>query len=164
MPGTGFEERFAMEFDLDGLPEGATILSSSLTLHLPVLPAMGQSSEIHGYAGDGTIQADDLSAVNFLTVFAPDALSIAIPIDAGFLQGLLMADESFAGFALRNVTDPSGVFTVWTVDGPAATDPTLTVEYDVVPEPGTLLLLGSALLMGARRAVRLESRAGTHRR
>lgn len=152
MPGTGFEERFAMEFDLSLVPAGAAITSTTLTLHLPVLPGMVQSSDIHGYAGNGTVEGEDLSVENFLTTFQPNALTVNIPIDPGFLQGLLLADEDFAGFALRNVTVPSGVFTLWTVDGPAATDPTLEIEYAVVPEPSTLLLVGTALAACGRRA------------
>lgn len=158
MPGTGFEERFALEFALGALPLGATILSATLTLHLPVAPVMVmQSSEIHGYAGDGIVQGADLSSTNSLALFHPNALTMNVPIDAGFLQDLLSTGEDFAGLALRNVTVPNGVFTVWTVNGPAATDPTLTVEYDdssVVPEPSTLLLVGTALVTGGRLARR----------
>jgi hypothetical protein len=157
MPGLGFEERFALEFALGALPPGATILSTTLTLHLPVAPGGMQSAEVHGYAGDGTIQASDLSTTNYLTVFHPNALSIDISIDPGFLQDLLSAGEGFAGFAIRNVTVPGGVFTVWTVDGPAATEPTLAIEYleaTVVPEPGTLLLVGTALATSAMRRCR----------
>jgi hypothetical protein len=154
MPGLGFEERFALEFALGALPAGATIVSSTLTLQLPVLPGGMQSAEVHGYAGDGTIQGADLSNTNFLTVFQPNLLTIDIPIEAGFLQGLLSVGESFAGFAIRNVTVPGGVFTVWTVDGPAATAPTLAIEYvdgSTVPEPATLILVGTALAAGASR-------------
>jgi hypothetical protein len=163
MPGMGFEERFALEFALGALPAGATIVSSTLTLHLPVLPGGGmQTAEVHGYAGDGTIQGADLSTTNFLTVFHPDALSIVIPIDAAFLQGLLSAGEGFGGFAIRNVTVPGGVFTVWTVDGPAATEPTLAIEYlenSAVPEPATLLMVGTALAAGGLRMGRRQRRA-----
>jgi hypothetical protein len=158
MPGTGFEERFAMEYSLAGLPEGAVITSSTLTLHLPVLPgALGQTSEIHGYAGDGTVQGADLSVDNFLTSFTPNALTLDIGIDPEFLQNLLLSGEAFAGLALRNVTMGGGVFTVWTVDGPAATDPTLEIVYEVVPEPGTLLLAGTALAACGRRMFRRAS-------
>jgi hypothetical protein len=40
---------------------------------------------------------------------------VVIPIDTSFIQDLLIANEIFAGFALRNVTDPSGVFTFYTI-------------------------------------------------
>ncbi len=35
--------------------------------------------------------------------------------------------------------------------------PTLTVDYDVVPEPGTLLLVGSALAAAGARRLRRSS-------
>jgi hypothetical protein len=148
MPGTGFEERFALEFALGALPAGATIVSATLTLHLAVAPGAMQSAEVHGYAGDGTVQATDLSVTNFLTVFHPNALSVDIEIHPGFVQDLVSADEDFAAFAIRNVTVPGGVFTVWTVDGPAATRPVLAIEYlerETIPEPGTLFLVGMTL-------------------
>jgi hypothetical protein len=146
------EERFAMEFALGALPGGAVILSSVLTLHLPVapLPAMN-SAEVHGYAGDGTVQGDDLFAENFLASFHPVVPSFDISIGSSFLQELLLAGEGFAGLALRNVTIPQGTFTLWNVDGPAATRPTLTIEYEVVPEPSTLVLVGCTLAVCGRR-------------
>jgi hypothetical protein len=103
---------------------------------------------VHGYAGDGTIQGSDLSFTNYLSTFHPGPLAIDISIAPLFLQGLLAAGEDFAGFDVRNVTVQGGVFVVWTVDGPAATDPTLAIEYvddTAIPEPATLLLLGTAM-------------------
>jgi hypothetical protein len=72
-----------------------------------------------------------------------------------FIQTLLAADEDFAGFMLRNVTVPSGVFTIWTTDsGFEDLFPTLAIDYEMVPEPGSLLLVGTALIFLARRARR----------
>jgi hypothetical protein len=87
---------------------------------------------LHGYTGDGVITAADLTLNNLLTTFQVSAAgSVVIPIDTSFIPDLLIANEIFAGFALRNVTDPSGVFTFYTVDsGFEQFNPILTLELD----------------------------------
>lgn len=150
-----FEERLAMEFALGALPSDAVITSATLTLYLPVVPLVANSSAVHGYTGDGLVQVADLDTTNLLANFGVNALSASVAIPATFLQGLLDADEDFAGFALRNVTVPSGVFTVWSIDAAGFEEffPTLEIQYEsesVVPEPGSVLLLGTGLAACAR--------------
>ena len=153
-----FEERAALEFSLAALPADALIVASTLTLHLPVLPAVANSADVHGYAGDGTVQVADLDTTNSLTNVAVNALSVSVPIPTTFLQGLLDADEGFAGFVLRNVTVPTGVFSIWTIDaaGQEAFFPTLEIEYESaqVPEPSAVLLLAAGLAVCGGRVFR----------
>jgi hypothetical protein len=153
-----FEERIAIEFALGALPSDATITSATLTLHatgapLPVIPNF---ADVHGYAGDGAITVADMTVSNLLTTFAVNgAGQVDISLDPGFIQGLLTADEDFAGFMLRQATVPSGVLSFWSSDsGFEEFFPTLALEYDVVPEPSTLLLFGTALTLLARRVRR----------
>lgn len=152
-----FEERVALEFALGALPSDATITSATLTLHAAAAPLpVPNFADVHGYAGDGTITAADMTVSNLLTGFTViGAGQIDIAIAPAFIQALLTADEDFAGFMLRNVTVPTGVITLWdsTAGFPQFT-PTLALEYEVVPEPSTLLLLGTALTLGARYARR----------
>lgn len=156
-----FEERVGLEFALASLPAAAVVTSATLTLYFPTPIATPNTADVHGYAGNGTIDDDDLTVSNLLTSFAVGApLSVDIAIPITFIQALLNADEDFAGFMLRNMTVPSGVFTIWTVDsGFDEFNPTLAIQYELVPEPGSLLLLGTALILGARHAARYLRRS-----
>jgi hypothetical protein len=157
-----FEERVALEFALGGLPSDATITSATLTLHLPVAPLPTPNfADVHGYAGDGTITATDMTVSNLLAGFSANAAgAVDIPIDPGFVQELLTTHEDFAGFMVRNMTMPSGVLSIYTSDsGFSHFDPTLAIEYEVVAEPGSLVLLGTGLALAARR-LRRHGRAG----
>ena len=114
---TTFEERAALEFALAGVPIDALISSATLGLFFPVAPAVVNTAQVHGYAGNGVITPADLTLESPLTEFQVGAAaSVVIPIHASFIQNLLIASEAYAEFSLRNVTVPSGVFTFWTVD------------------------------------------------
>jgi len=114
-----------------------------------VAPVVVNTAQVHGYAGNGVITAADLTLENPLTEFQVGAAaSVVIPIDASFIQDLLIAGEAYAGFSLRNVTVPSGVFTFWTVDSWFEQfNPVLELEVDetrVVPESGSIVLVTTA--------------------
>jgi len=162
---TTFEERAALEFALAGIPTDAFITSATLTLFFPVAPPVVNTAQVDGYAGDGAITAADLTLENPLTEFqVGTAASVIIPIDASFIEDLLLAGEAYAGFSLRNVTVPSGVFTFWTVDsGFEQFNPVLEVEVEetrAVPEPASIVLVTTALVACAGRRRRAHSRLG----
>src|SRR5687768_15597036 len=111
-----FAERVALEFALAGLPSGAAVTSATLTLHLPVAPLpIPNFADVHGYAGDGTITAADMTVSNLVAGFSVNAAgAVDIPIDPGFIQELLTTHGDFAGLMLRNVAVGGGVLTMWT--------------------------------------------------
>lgn len=149
---TTFEERTLLEFNLSSLPADAIITAATLQLTLTG-NFQGQSGELHGYVGNGVYDNADLAIQNLLTAFtissSGTALNLSVPI--AFIQARLTAGDQFAGFTLRNTTQPGGVFSIWT-DATSLQNvhPTLAIETEaatVVPEPSSVLLTAGGLLL-----------------
>src|SRR5262245_49498093 len=101
------EERAAIEFSLAPLPGGATITAVTLSLKITAHGLNPIDTRIDGYAGNGIIQAADLTVSNPLVTFSPASAGTtqAIDIPAGFLQSLLAGGATHAGLTLRNETE-----------------------------------------------------------
>jgi hypothetical protein len=154
----GNEERAAIEFDLSAIPADALI--TSVSLRLVVTSAGETAAQVHGYTGNGSItNADvdaDLMATNLLATFgAPSTGPLLVPLPPGFIQNLLDLNEQFAGLGLRDTTIGNGLsFFSVTMLIPPENRPQLAVEYAVVPEPATLLLVASGCAAAAGRRFR----------
>lgn len=156
----GAEKRWALEFDLSGLPSGAAISSATLSLRTSRPDLAGQIG-LSGYTGNGTMATGDMSAGALLSTFTP---TTSLPFDldvTAFLQGLGSSNAGWAGFNLRQTpleAVGSGSGDAW--NGPESFPaPALTIVYTVpnasVPEPATALLatlaLGGLALSRTRR-------------
>lgn len=174
--------RTALEFPLDDLPAGATIVSASLGLAAAegVLAGFVQHA-IYGYAGDGSITAADVEVTGTPVLFTPSAPAVRETHDVTSLMTPAMVSAGWAGFSLRaeptpaNNTDdfacPSeGVYPILTItyDLPNPPTPVASLADAATAAPNTgspLAMLGFALLlMGSLAALILVNAQGVVRR
>jgi hypothetical protein len=165
----GSEERVAIEFALAGIPIGSIIDAVTLRLtpqgnNANLGLSASESAEVHGYAGNGTIELADLMMINLVGMLAgapPDG-PVSTSLLATWLQGLVDGSSPFAGMMFKGVDGPAPVTMGFagTFNGiPVASRPTLTVDYHAsdemgpVPEPATMILVASGMVatLGARR-------------
>lgn len=147
------EERTAVEFPIGAIPLGSTIDSVTLRLS-PVGTSAniglgaGESSDVHGYIGDGVIQVADLAdstAVGSMTGPIPDG-PVMVVLSTTWLQALVNAADPFAGLMFKGIPGPIAV--TYSFDSafgsvPVAERPTLLVQYsttEVIPEPSVVML------------------------
>jgi hypothetical protein len=158
------EERTGVEFPLATIPIASVI--NGVTLRLDpqgfsnnIGLAAGGFGEIHGYAGDGAIQVADLMdslLVGSIVGPTPNG-ALLIPLSSNWLQDLVDSGSPYAGLMFKGVPGPAGI--TYNFDSafalvPVAERPTLIVNVEdsaVVPEPGTLVLSGTALTFAALR-------------
>jgi hypothetical protein len=144
-----FQEAAGLEFNIAGVPQGALITSVSLRLFINNTFGI-DNAVLHGFVGNGSVEGADLGVSNLLLSFmvptTGNQFPLALDVPTQFLQGLVDAGEVFAGFTLRNETPGGGSFSIYTIDwGNPTVHPTLAIEFQVVPEPASLTLLGVGL-------------------
>jgi MYXO-CTERM domain-containing protein len=146
--------RAVLEFPTNAIPAGATILSATFSGRVSLLSFPPDPQvQLHGYAGDGILQATDATMpFNQVGVSpgSPDLGVVEIPIDIAFVQSLV-GTGSHVGLYTFGAVEGSQ-YSINSVEFAQLTSteaPALTIEY--IPEPATLGLVGLGLLLGGRR-------------
>ena len=120
------ENRVALEFDLSGIPAGAEIQAASLRLRAANYNLSGTTA-IYGYAGNGAIEAGDMTAGSLAVTYTPSTPSPeSVDVTAAVLARW-QNSQRWAGFTLRQ--DPLGsTYGGWDCPGYYA-EPLLTITY-----------------------------------
>lgn len=165
---TTSEGRFAIEFDIRGIPEQAVISAAVLRL-VEVVDGWGQPTHIqmHGYAGDGVIDGNDMVQTNLLYEDISDGLLGAVELDvATFVGALRTQGAEFVGFSFREVEGfQMNYYQVWSrsaapsASWPHAEPPSLAVSFAVVPELSTYAMALAGLACGGFSMWRRRKRA-----
>ena len=149
------------EFDLSGLPDGATIMGASFFLRTssPISntdPTV--TVRLDAYIGDGAVTTGDFDALEGAGGNLVDSLVFAQGTAAGLevefvfddlttLQAAYESVDQFVG--LRTETHNFATFQVHSSENlvNAAFDPSLEITF-VVPEPSAFALIGGLLALG----------------
>lgn len=139
------ETRTVLEFDVTGIPVGATI--DSVILNLTADTSIGTSTqiELHHFLGNGTIEPGDFTAINGSPVTHNTNVSLVAPtVNSIDVTSMFSTGTNFAGFRISQNTDP-GTFNFLGL-GLGANAPQLTVNFTAIPEPSSVWLLGFAFV------------------
>jgi hypothetical protein len=101
------ERRYALEFDLNGLPRTATVFSAVLNLW-NISAQGGGSYELHGYAGSGTVTLNDVAVSH--RIAGPFTVAGFYPVDLrDYLTAQRNAGTRYLGISVRNVSGEGGI-------------------------------------------------------
>ena len=96
------EDRTAIELDISSIPGGSTIESASLTF-IHNLSDTSRQLHIYGYQGDGSVTLDDFTIGELVAsndVISPFQVDVTT-----FVQNLVDAEATYAGFSIREADD-----------------------------------------------------------
>jgi len=149
-PGPVSEEfNCAIEFDISGLPTGATITAATLSLRTS-LPCLSSPCliDVAGYVGNGTGEEADLAAGSTVLTFGHTTITEYQDHDVtAFVAGRYGAADDWAGFRLSRAA-ASGANSSLPWDSPAdGAPPLLTIEYSLPDPPTCELAVGGPELI-----------------
>ena len=128
--------RTAFEFSLSGLPTGSTINSANLTMDLRNFEGT-RSMQVHGYAGDGTVQLSDFALDGIVgTVSVGPVGTQRLTFDVtSFVAGLVASGQTFAGFNVREEPANTQNFVVMFLELAGGFLPRLSITFSKVDSP-----------------------------
>jgi hypothetical protein len=130
-PLTSHLYRCSLEFDISGIPAGATITGATLSLRANDVDFFCGSADcsvdLDGYVGNGTGELADLTAGSFLLTMPETGINFAYAAHdvTTFISGLYTNGDDWAGFTLRR--DAIGVTPYDSPDD--SLPPILEVQY-----------------------------------
>jgi hypothetical protein len=138
IPFYGIDRRGAMEFSLEGIPEGAVITGAEIVM------SVGQRSggaadapywDFHGFAGDGVLDnttsetpSNQIGQSAPITTFDP----VVTQLDKAYVQSLVDSGVSHLGLSVRGSSNGHHAGYVTWEDGDAQEAPLLTITYDLL--------------------------------
>jgi hypothetical protein len=147
--------RFGLEFSLASLPVNALITSAVFTAAENA--DAGGGSLIYGRAGNGTVDVADLfdftNLLGGIGSGAGNGVLANVNLDVTtFVQSLVTSNETYLALSFAPAeTSTNASFSIRNFDGNGPQiDPRLTINYEIVPEVNSLVLLATAstLLLG----------------
>lgn len=151
-PSFSAEEQGILEFDISGLSGPVSSAFLDLDIMYSLIPS-GYPATLgfYSYAGDGAISGSDHGMGTLINLYDYNGEpNIQMDVTAP-LQNLVNDNENFMGFNLRMETAPAlgvtapNVITFNSLEYPRSALLNI-VESNVVPEPGTLFLIGAGLM------------------
>ncbi len=156
-----FEERSVAEFNLSTLPAGASIGSVTFQFDTRSFANSNTRVDIFGYQGDGlTTLSDATTSAVLLGSYDPVALGLgmqSVSLNTAPFATLL-ATSPLIGLRFQGIESTNTQFSSLEGSGILNTiAPTLTVNTNAVPEPGSVALIGLGLV-AAPLAIRRQRR------
>lgn len=144
------DKRFVLDIPLGDLPDDIVVTSASLASVVTQASADGAGDptlELYGYAGNGSLNSNDPTEGDLIGTSDPidDVGELLIQLDIAVINALLDADATHLGLVGRGGSAGDQVEII-SNDGAVqqlGLTSVLTIEYEPVPEPASLLLLGA---------------------